>query len=218
MSTLVLLSSIALFASAGRSEQGLYATFETSSGKIVVKLLPEKAPQTVKNFVELVEGKKGWKDPRQGQAEVKAPLYDGTLFHRVIPRFMIQGGDPLTKDAPTGARASTAGQPFGTGGPGYTFKDELVKGDRPFEKTCQLAMANSGPNTNGSQFFITEGFGDDVGQLNPVECDAGICGYTHFGEGICGCEKVGKITRAGNSNTRLLKVTITRGNKPPPCD
>ena len=213
-----MLSSIALLGTPARSEQAIYATFETSAGKIVVKLLPAKAPETVKNFVELAEGKKKWKNPQKGGAEVKAPLFDGTLFHRVIPQFMIQGGDPLTKDAPAGARSTPEGRPFGTGGPGYEFKDELVKDDRPFEKPCQLAMANHGPNTNGSQFFITEGSGASVGQLNPVSCDAGICGYTHFGEGLCGCELVGQIARAGNSNTRLVKVVITRGSKPPVCN
>ena len=115
----------------------MYATFKTSMGDIVVKLLTEKAPKTVENFVGLAEGTREWTDPRSGQKQ-KTPLYDGTVFHRVIPRFMIQGGDP------TGT---------GTGDPGYKFADE-VHADDQF-KPGNLAMANSGPNTNGSQFFIT---------------------------------------------------------------
>jgi peptidyl-prolyl cis-trans isomerase A (cyclophilin A) len=115
-----------------------YATFKTSLGDIVVKLFPEKAPKTVENFVGLAEGTKEWKDPRSGQM-VKKPLYDGTVFHRVIPQFMIQGGDPLGN---------------GTGGPGYKFADEFHK-ELKHGGPGVLSMANSGPNTNGSQFFIT---------------------------------------------------------------
>jgi peptidyl-prolyl cis-trans isomerase A (cyclophilin A) len=191
-----------------------YATFETSAGNIVVKLLPATAPKAVENFTGLAEGKKEWTDPLSN-AKVKKPLYDSTLFHRVIPGFMIQGGDPLTKDAAKGA-VEKQGRPFGTGGPGYKFEDELKDDPAPFAKTCQLAMANSGPNTNGSQFFITEGFGEQVLQLNPRPCESpgGLCGYTHFGEGICGCDLVRKIAMAGNSNTHLKKVKITRGKAP----
>ena len=109
-------------------------------GKIGVELTPDQKPNSVKNFVDLAEGKKEWTDPRTGQRSTK-PLYDGTVFHRVIPGFMIQGGDPL-------------GQ--GVGGPGYAIPDEIQEGERFFDKPCQLAYANSGPNTNGSQFFITE--------------------------------------------------------------
>src|SRR6266540_309130 len=122
-----------------KMQSPLYATFKTSLGDIVVKLLPEKAPNTVENFVALAEGTKEWKDPRSGQT-VKKPLYDGTEFHRVIPQFMIQGGDPLGN---------------GTGGPGYSFEDE-VAGPHRFDRPGRLAMANAGPNTNGSQFFITQ--------------------------------------------------------------
>jgi peptidyl-prolyl cis-trans isomerase A (cyclophilin A) len=120
--------------------QGLYATFRTSEGDVECKLRPEQAPETVANFVQLARGEREWTDPRTG-AVSRAPLYDGTIFHRVIPGFMIQGGDPLGT---------------GTGGPGYKFADEV--GDfTVFEHTGILAMANAGPNTNGSQFFITEG-------------------------------------------------------------
>jgi peptidyl-prolyl cis-trans isomerase A (cyclophilin A) len=120
--------------------QALHAIFHTSLGKIDCKLRAEQAPETVANFVQLARGEKPWTDPRTGAAS-KAPLYDGTIFHRVIPGFMIQGGDPLGN---------------GTGGPGYTFADEV--GDfTVFDHTGILAMANAGPDTNGSQFFITEG-------------------------------------------------------------
>ena len=140
-------------------------------------------PKTVENFVELVQGKKGYKDPASGESR-KAPFYDGTLFHRVIPGFMIQGGDPNTRNAPPGATAAN-GMPFGTQGPGYEFEDELpAPGTKVFDKPCALAMANHGPNTNGSQFFITEGAGGAVPQLEPRACDAkgGVCGYTRFGK------------------------------------
>ena len=140
--------------------EATYATFKTSLGDIVVKLLPEKAPKTVENFVGLAEGTKEWKDPRSGQT-VKKPLYDGTMFHRVIPQFMIQGGDPLGN---------------GTGGPGYKFADEIGP-DNKFTKPGLLAMANSGPNTNGSQFFITE--------VPTPRLDRG---HTIFGEVVKGFE------------------------------
>ncbi|HET6437491.1 MAG TPA: peptidylprolyl isomerase [Anaeromyxobacter sp.] len=160
----------------------LTATFKTSLGDIVVKLLPEKAPKTVANFVDLAEGTREWKDPKSGQA-VKRPLYDGTVFHRVIPDFMIQGGDPLGT---------------GTGGPGYQFEDEIGPDNR-FDRAGLLAMANAGPNTNGSQFFLTE---VPTPHLNR--------GHTIFGEVSKGLELVAKIARAGNSRVKLEKVTIAR--------
>ena len=164
----------------------MFATFKTSMGDIVVKLLPEKAPKTVENFVGLAEGTKEWKDPRSGQT-VKKPLYDGTVFHRVIPQFMIQGGDPLGN---------------GTGGPGYRFADEIGP-DNKFNKPGLLAMANAGPNTNGSQFFITE--------VPTPHLDRG---HTIFGEVVKGFELVPKIAAAGNSRVKLEKVVITRGAMP----
>ena len=187
-----------------------YAVFVTSRGKIGVKLLPGEAPNAVKNFVELAKGTKAWEDPKTRQ-QVKAPLYEGTLFHRVIPGFMIQGGDPLTKGEPIGK--NYAG--FGTGGPGYRFDDELKAGTTPFAVPCQLAMANMGPNTNGSQFFITE---VPTPHLNPRACTesrSGVCGYVHFGQGVCGCEHVAEIARAGNGATRLEKIEIS--SKAPSC-
>jgi peptidyl-prolyl cis-trans isomerase A (cyclophilin A) len=116
----------------------LFATFKTSMGDIVVRLHEDKAPKTVENFVGLATGTKEWTDPKTGQ-KVKRPLYSGTIFHRIIPNFMIQGGDPLGS---------------GRGGPGYRFNDEFHP-DLKHNKPGILSMANAGPNTNGSQFFIT---------------------------------------------------------------
>jgi len=116
----------------------LYATLKTNNGDIVVRLLPNHAPKTVKNFVELTEGTREWTHPATGKKAAEK-LYDGTVFHRVISGFMIQGGDPLGN---------------GTGGPGYEFGDEFHP-DLAFNKPYLLAMANAGPGTNGSQFFIT---------------------------------------------------------------
>ena len=164
----------------------IYATFQTSMGDIVVKLMPQKAPLTVENFVGLAEGTKEWTDPKTGQ-KVKRPLYDGTVFHRVISPFMIQGGDPLGN---------------GTGGPGYRFGDEIGPDNR-FDRPGLLAMANAGPNTNGSQFFITE--------VPTPHLDRG---HTIFGEAVKGQDLVAKIARGGNGRTRLDKVVITRGKMP----
>ena len=116
----------------------LYATMKTSMGDIVLQLFEEKAPKTVANFVGLASGTKEWTDAKTGE-KVKKPLYSGTIFHRVIPGFMIQGGDP---------------QGNGRGGPGYRFEDEFHP-DLRHTKGGILSMANAGPNTNGSQFFIT---------------------------------------------------------------
>ncbi len=193
-----------------------YAVFETSRGKIGVKLLPAEAPKTVQNFVELATARKPFKDPLSGDSR-KAAFFDGTLFHRVIPGFMIQGGDPATRGAALGA-VSQKDLPFGVSGPGYDFEDELPPaGTKLFEKPCVLAMANHGPDTNGSQFFITEGAGARVPQLEPRACNSksGVCGYTRFGIGVCGCERVGEIARAGNSQTKLVKVTVS--SQPPTC-
>ncbi|MET7365604.1 peptidylprolyl isomerase [Streptomyces sp. NPDC005566] len=116
----------------------LYATLKTSQGDIEIRLLPNHAPKTVKNFVELATGEREWTNPSTGQKSSDR-LYDGTVFHRVISGFMIQGGDPLGN---------------GTGGPGYEFGDEFHP-DLGFTKPYLLAMANAGPGTNGSQFFLT---------------------------------------------------------------
>ena len=116
----------------------LTATMQTSEGTIVLRLFPDQAPKTVSNFVELAEGTRQWTDPKTRQTS-SGKLYDGTIFHRVIPDFMIQGGDPLGT---------------GTGGPGYKFGDEFHP-ELSFSRPYLLAMANAGPGTNGSQFFIT---------------------------------------------------------------
>lgn len=117
------------------------ATFVTNKGSFKVKLMPEHAPNTVANFTELATGKREWKNPNDGQRK-SDPLYNGTIFHRVISGFMIQGGDP---------------QGTGMGGPGYRFEDECPPGGPKFDRAGLLAMANAGPNTNGSQFFVTLG-------------------------------------------------------------
>src|SRR5437016_6534616 len=119
-------------------KRGLYAVFETAHGEITCELFPDHAPKTVANFRGLAEGEKEFVD-EQAHQKAKRPYYDGLTFHRVIPKFMIQGGCPLGT---------------GTGGPGYKFADEFTKELR-FDRPGRLAMANSGPNTNGSQFFIT---------------------------------------------------------------
>ena len=115
-----------------------YATLHTNKGDIRIQLFPDHAPKTVRNFVGLADGSQEWSDPRSGEKK-NTPLYDGVVFHRVIPGFMIQGGDPLGT---------------GTGGPGYRFGDEF-HGDLAFDRPYLLAMANAGPGTNGSQFFVT---------------------------------------------------------------
>src|SRR5215213_5006933 len=119
---------------------GLYAKFETTLGNFTAELFEDKVPETVGNFAGLAQGTKEWKHPKTGEAQ-KKPYYDGIIFHRVIDGFMIQGGDPL-------------GQ--GYGGPGYQFKDEFHP-ELQFDRPYLLAMANAGPGTNGSQFFITVG-------------------------------------------------------------
>ncbi|MFI9270038.1 peptidylprolyl isomerase [Kitasatospora sp. NPDC052896] len=116
----------------------LLATLKTNHGDIVIELFPNHAPKTVANFVELAQGEREWVDPNTGQ-KTTARLYDGTVFHRVISGFMIQGGDPLGN---------------GTGGPGYKFADEFHP-ELAFTEPYLLAMANAGPGTNGSQFFVT---------------------------------------------------------------
>ncbi len=209
MTKLALAAALALSASVA-SAQDQFATFETSMGKIGVKLLPGEAPNAVKNFVGLAEGTKEWTDPLTSK-KVKRPLYDGTLFHRVIPNFMIQGGDPSSQGAAVGATTAKDGMPFGIRGPGYSFPDELPKpGTKSFGTPCQLAMANSGPNSNGSQFFITEVV---TPHLDPKPCpndSSKTCGYVHIGTGVCGCDLVGKIARAGNSKVRLDRVVISK--------
>ena len=149
-------------------QPGVYATLDTSEGIIVCRLFEQDAPITVKNFIELAEGTREWTDPRT-RSKSKAPLYHGTIFHRVIPDFMIQAGDP----------AGT-----GMGGPGYQFQDETKGSPHKFDKAGKLAMANSGPNTNGSQFFIT---------VAPTPWLTG--NHTIFGEVVEGQDVADKITK-----------------------
>lgn len=183
----------------------LAAVIHTTVGDLRCELFPDKAPQTVANFVGLATGKRDWINPRTGKVEHNHPFYDGVIFHRVIPGFMIQGGDPLG---------------VGTGGPGYKFDDEL-RPDLLFDRPGRLAMANSGPNTNGSQFFITEG---PQPGLNPCFTDGGCqrgfrlvpkgTGYTIFGqcddESVELVKRIARMPRDPNGGDRPLNpVKIT---------
>ena len=172
----------------------LTATLQTSEGTIVLRLFPDQAPKTVSNFVELAEGTREWTDP-QTRSSSTDKLYDGTIFHRVIPNFMIQGGDPLGT---------------GTGGPGYKFGDEFHP-DLSFSRPYLLAMANAGPGTNGSQFFITT---VPTPWLNRK--------HTIFGEVIEGADVVDRIshvkTQAGDrpvTDVVLESVTVNRSDDAP---
>ena len=159
----------------------LTATLRTTEGPIVIRLLPDRAPKTVRNFVDLAQGGREWTDPRTGRATT-GHLYDGTIFHRVIPNFMIQGGDPLGT---------------GTGGPGYKFADEFHP-ELQFDRPYLLAMANAGPGTNGSQFFITT---VPTPHLNRR--------HTIFGEVIQGQDVVDRISHtATDGRDRPLKDVV----------
>jgi peptidyl-prolyl cis-trans isomerase A (cyclophilin A) len=175
----------------------LTAEISTDLGAITCKLLPDVAPETVASFVGLARGKRALRDPKSGEW-VKRPFFDGLLFHRVLPEFMIQGGDPLSIDHSSPA--------LGTGGPGYTLPDELSPAHK-FDHGGVLAMANKGPRTHsgGSQFFITEG---PTPQLNG--------GYVIFGdcEGVDVVKKIARVPRgaADRPDTPVpMKVTIKRG-------
>jgi peptidyl-prolyl cis-trans isomerase A (cyclophilin A) len=166
------------------------ATLTTTQGTVTVRLFPDQAPKTVRNFVELAEGGREWTNPRT-RATTKDKLYDGTIFHRVITGFMVQAGDPLGT---------------GTGGPGYKFADEIHP-DLQFDRPYLLAMANAGPGTNGSQFFIT---------TVPTPWLTGK--HTIFGEVIEGADVVEKISRVQTvpgdrpvQDVVLQSVTIQRG-------
>ncbi len=169
----------------------LTATLRTNQGQVVIRLFPDHAPKTVRNFVELAEGSRQWTDPATGRPST-ARLYDGTIFHRVIPDFMIQGGDPLGT---------------GRGGPGYKFADEFHP-DLAFNRPYLLAMANAGPGTNGSQFFIT---------VVPTPWLNGK--HTIFGEVIEGADVVDSISRVKTGSQDrpvedviIESVTVQRGN------
>jgi cyclophilin family peptidyl-prolyl cis-trans isomerase len=175
-------------------EPGLYATINTTQGAIVVKFFEKEAPVTVKNFVGLARGTKPWKDPKTGMMVVKRSLYNGTIFHRVIPNFMIQGGDPLGT---------------GMGGPGFVIPDEFSP-DLKFDVPGRLAMANSGPHTGGSQFFITE---VPTPHLNGL--------HTIFGQVVEGQDNVTKIAHVPVNGekpvtpVRITSIVIKREGPPP---
>lgn len=167
-------------ATPAKGKKQMFAVFETSMGNFKAELYPDKAPETVANFVGLAKGTKEWTDKGN---KTKHPLYDGTVFHRVIKGFMIQGGDPLGN---------------GTGGPGYEFKDEFNP-DLHHDKAGMLSMANAGPGTNGSQFFIT---------VAPTPHLDGK--HTIFGKIVDGMDVVMKIseTKVGAQDRPTVPVVI----------
>ena len=175
-------------------EPGLYATINTTQGAIVVKFFEKEAPITVRNFVGLARGTKAWKDPKTGLMVMKRSLYNGTIFHRVSPNFMIQGGDPLGT---------------GVGGPGFVIPDEFSP-DLKFDVPGRLAMANSGPHTGGSQFFITE---VPTPHLNGL--------HTIFGQVVEGQDIVTKIAHVPVDGekpitpVRITSIVIKREGPPP---
>ncbi len=169
--------------------QELYVTLKTTMGDVELKLYSKDAPKTVANFVGLATGEKEWTDPQTRAAKKGVPLYDGTVFHRVIPEFMIQGGDPMGT---------------GRGDPGYRFEDEFQSGKK-FDRVGLLAMANAGPNTNGSQFFITTS--------TPHYLDGK---HTIFGEVVKGYDVVESISRVDrgpadrpNTDVKITKVVVS---------
>jgi len=177
---------------------GPFVVMDTSMGRITCQFYQKQAPKAVANFIGLAEGTKDWTDPATKKVERHKPYYDGTIFHRVIPQFMIQGGDP------TGT---------GMGNPGYTFDDEFDPGLN-FDRPGRLAMANSGPNTNGSQFFITEQATDFLDQH-----------YTLFGQcddaSVSVVKAIARVERDSNDRPReqvvLKKVWIVREGEPMPA-
>lgn len=172
------------------------ADIQTDLGTITVQLFPQQAPLAVGNFIGLAEGTQKWRDPRNGQIETNRPFYNGLIFHRVIPGFMIQGGDAMGD---------------GTGDGGYVFPDEVTP-DLTFDRPGRLAMANRGPDTNGTQFFIT---------VAPYPSLNGH--YTIFGQVTSGQDVANAISNVPrNSNDRpltpihILKVTIHRSQTQAP--
>ena len=160
---------------------GTYAIFETTQGDIVVRLLEKEAPQTVENFVGLAEGTKEFINERTGKKE-KRPFYDGLIFHRVIPQFMIQGGCP---------------EGSGRGGPGYRFADEFHP-SLTHSKAGKLSMANAGPGTNGSQFFIT------VAATPWLDNK-----HTIFGEVVEGQDVADRISKVPRDSSDRPKTPVT---------
>src|SRR5271156_5825005 len=181
----------------GPQPKGPTAVFDTSMGRITCKLFSKEAPETVANFVALAEGKKDWTDPVTLKKMHGKPLYNGTQFHRVIPDFMIQGGDPTAT---------------GMGDPGYMFQDEFDP-NLNFDVPGRLAMANSGPNTNGSQFFITEVPTEHLNQKHTIfgQCDEASLSVV---------KSIARVERDSDdkpvTNVELIKVTIVPDGKPMP--
>jgi peptidyl-prolyl cis-trans isomerase A (cyclophilin A) len=181
----------------------LYARLHTTQGNIIIELEEQRAPKTVANFVGLATGNIDWKDPKTGQSMKGTPMYDGVRFHRVIPNFMVQVGDPLSRHQDMRGR-------WGTGNPGYRFGDEFhpeLKHNRP----GVLSMANSGPGTNGAQFFITEGPTPHLDNKHAV-----------FGHVVAGQDVVNKIARVATGSRDmpqedqvLEKVELFRSDTPP---
>ncbi|HYG97891.1 MAG TPA: peptidylprolyl isomerase [Terriglobales bacterium] len=170
------------------------AIIDTTAGQITCTLFPDKAPMTVDNFIGLATGTKEWTNPVSKAKKRNTPLYDGTIFHRVIPGFMIQGGDPMGN---------------GAGDPGYSFKDEFS--DLRFDRPGRLAMANSGPNTNGSQFFITD---VPTPHLNGRHTIFGQCGP------LTVIKKIANVPRDPNDKpfkpVRISHVTIVKPGQTAP--
>ena len=191
VATLIAIFGFGQTVNAQEKKGPVYATLKTSMGDIVIQLFDDKAPKTVANFVGLASGTKEWTDSKTGE-KIKKPLYNGTIFHRVIPGFMIQGGDPLGN---------------GTGGPGFRFEDEFHS-DLRHSKAGIFSMANAGPNTNGSQFFITH-------QPTPFLDNK----HNVFGEVVKGQEivvAIGNVARDPRDrpikDVVLKEVVITRGS------
>jgi peptidyl-prolyl cis-trans isomerase A (cyclophilin A) len=162
---------------------GIYARFSTTEGEFLVRLFDRDAPKTVANFVDLAEGTKEWRHPGTGETE-RARFYDGLVFHRVIDGFMIQGGDPLGS---------------GTGGPGYRFADEFHPSLR-HDRAGILSMANAGPNTNGSQFFVTLGPTPHLDNRHAV--------FGEVVEGLDVVQRIGKVP-TGRGDRPLTDVVMT---------
>jgi peptidyl-prolyl cis-trans isomerase A (cyclophilin A) len=177
---------------------GPTAVIDTTMGRMTCKLFAKEAPMTVQNFIDLSEGRKDWTDPKTHKVMKGVPLYNGTIFHRVIPGFMIQGGDP------TGT---------GMGDPGYYFPDEINPG-LTFDTPGKLAMANSGPDTNGSQFFITT---VPTPHLNGRHTIFGQCDDAS----VAVAQAIAAVPRDGqdkpDTDVKILRVTIVRGNAPLPA-
>jgi peptidyl-prolyl cis-trans isomerase A (cyclophilin A) len=189
----ILLSSLTLWSQAKPAADHPTAVIDTTAGKLTCTLFPDKAPIGVANFIGLATGTKDWTSPVTHQKKHGVPLYDGTIFHRVIPDFMIQGGDPMGT---------------GTGDPGYAFKNE-TSNDLKFDRPGRLAYANAGPGTNGSQFFITE-----------VAYPSLNGGYTIFGQcddaSVALVKQIARMGRDSNDKpykpVKIIHITITGAN------